>query len=47
MGGRWVAERALFRDALKGEGGTEFVIVSVEFNAKIPEHLFSQASLRT
>jgi outer membrane lipoprotein-sorting protein len=46
MGGRWVAERALFRDALKGEGGTEFVIVSVEFNAKIPEHLFSQASLR-
>lgn len=46
MGGRWVAERALFRDALKGEGGTEFVVVSVEFNAKIPEHVFSQASLR-
>jgi outer membrane lipoprotein-sorting protein len=46
MGGRWVAERALFRDALKGEGGTEFVIVSVEFNGKIPEHVFSQASLR-
>jgi outer membrane lipoprotein-sorting protein len=46
MSGRWVAERALFRDALKGEGGTEFVIVSVEFNGKIPEHVFSQASLR-
>jgi outer membrane lipoprotein-sorting protein len=46
MGGRWVAERALFRDALKNEGGTEFVIVSVEFDAKIPDHVFSQASLR-
>jgi hypothetical protein len=46
MGGRWVPERALFRDALKSEGGTEFVTVSVEFDAKIPEHVFSQASLR-
>jgi len=43
---RWVAERALFKDALKNDGGTEFVVSSVEFNAKIPESLFSQASLR-
>jgi outer membrane lipoprotein-sorting protein len=46
MNGRWIAERAVFRDALKNEGGTEFVTVSVEFDGKIPEHVFSQASLR-
>ena len=37
---------ALFKDALKNDGGTEFVVSSVEFNAKIPESVFSQASLR-
>jgi outer membrane lipoprotein-sorting protein len=43
---RWVAEQAVFRDALKDDGGTEFVVGSVEFDATIPEHVFSQASLR-
>jgi outer membrane lipoprotein-sorting protein len=43
---RWVAERAVFNDALKNDGGTEFAITAVEFDAKIPEHVFSQASLR-
>lgn len=43
---RWVAERSIFKDALKGDGGTEFVVSSTEFDAKIPEALFSQASLR-
>jgi outer membrane lipoprotein-sorting protein len=43
---RWVAERAVFNDALKNDGGTEFAITTVEFDAKIPEHVFSQASLR-
>jgi outer membrane lipoprotein-sorting protein len=43
---RWVAERAVFKDALKNDGGTEFTVVSVEFDVKIPEHVFSQASLR-
>lgn len=45
-GGRWVAERAIFRDALKQGGGTEFKVVSVEFDTAIPEALFSKASLR-
>jgi outer membrane lipoprotein-sorting protein len=45
-GGRWVAERAVFRDALKQGGGTEFKVVSVEFDTAIPEALFSKASLR-
>jgi negative regulator of sigma E activity len=43
---RWVAERSVFRDALKNDGGTEFVLGSMEFDAKIPDHVFSQASLR-
>jgi outer membrane lipoprotein-sorting protein len=46
MDQRWVAERAVFRDALKNDGGTEFVIGAVEFNPKIPDSVFSQASLR-
>jgi negative regulator of sigma E activity len=46
MGNRWVAERALFRDALKSDGGTEFVISAVEFDPTIPDSVFSQASLR-
>jgi outer membrane lipoprotein-sorting protein len=43
---RWVAERAVFKDALKNDGGTEFAVDSVEFNPKIPDSVFSQASLR-
>ena len=43
---RWVAERAIFRDALKNDGGTEITVVSIQFDPKIPESLFSQASLR-
>ena len=43
---RWVAEHAVFRDALKNDGGTEFVVRPVEFDPRIPESVFSQASLR-
>lgn len=43
---RWVAQRAMFRDALKNEGGTEFSVDSIEFDAEIPDYVFSQASLR-
>jgi outer membrane lipoprotein-sorting protein len=43
---RWVAERAVFKDALKNDAGTEFVVSSIEFDAKIPDHIFSQAALR-
>ena len=43
---RWVAEQVLFRDALKNDGGTEFVVTAVEFDPKIPESVFSQAALR-
>jgi len=44
--GRWYPKRMLFRDALKGGQGTEFVINKVSFDMEIPGHVFSKASLR-
>jgi outer membrane lipoprotein-sorting protein len=46
QGGRWVATRVVFKDALKEGQGTEFVLESIEFNAVIPDHVFTKASLR-
>jgi hypothetical protein len=46
MNDRWVPTRVIFRDALKDGAGTEFVVKAIEFNAPIPEHLFTKASLR-
>ena len=36
----------MYRDVLKEGEGTEFVIVSIEFDAAIPGYLFSKAALR-
>ncbi len=44
--GRWVAAEAVFRDVLKQGEGTVFKIESIEFDAAIPESLFTKASLR-
>lgn len=44
--GRWIQTRAVVRDVLKEGNGTEFVIESVDFEAKIPEAVFSKAALR-
>jgi outer membrane lipoprotein-sorting protein len=46
QGGRWVPVRIVFKDALKEGLGTEFVLESIEFNASIPDHVFTKASLR-
>lgn len=43
---RWVPVHMVFKDALKSGKGTEFFIESIEFNADIPEALFTKASLR-
>jgi outer membrane lipoprotein-sorting protein len=43
---RWIQTEVVFRDALKEGNGTEFKIESIEFDAAIPEALFSKASLR-
>ena len=44
--GRWVPMHALYRDVLKDGEGTEFVIVSLTYDAAIPGYLFSKAALR-
>jgi len=43
---RWVPVNMVFKDALKNGEGTEFFIESIEFNADIPDALFTKASLR-
>ena len=43
---RWVARRGVFKDALKEGKGTEFILDSIEFDAQIPEYLFTKAALR-
>jgi outer membrane lipoprotein-sorting protein len=43
---RWFPGRMIFKDMLKTGDGTEFIIESIEFDADIPEHIFTKASLR-
>lgn len=43
---RWIPDKIIFKDALKAGKGTEFIIDSIEFNADIPDYIFSKASLR-
>jgi outer membrane lipoprotein-sorting protein len=44
--GRWVADRAVFKDALKSGEGTEFVLDSIRLNVSIPDYIFSKAALK-
>ena len=44
--GRWIPKKIVFKDMLKTGEGTEFLLDEVRFNAEIPEHVFSKASLR-
>jgi outer membrane lipoprotein-sorting protein len=43
---RWVQNDMVFKDELKTGDGTEFIIQSIEFDAVIPDYIFSKASLR-
>jgi outer membrane lipoprotein-sorting protein len=44
--GRWFPTRMVFKDMLKQGEGTEFRITNIKFNQKIPDHIFTKASLR-
>ena len=44
--GRWYPKKILFKDVLKEGEGTEFQMMDIEFNVKIPEYIFSKASLK-
>jgi outer membrane lipoprotein-sorting protein len=46
MSNRWVVKSAIFKDVLKTGSGTQFIIDAIEFDASIPEHLFSKAALK-
>lgn len=43
---RWVPEKVIYKDMLKTGDGTEFVIDSIEFDASIPDYIFTKASLK-
>lgn len=44
--GRWYPKKIMFKDVLKEGDGTEFQMMKVEFNTKIPDYIFSKASLK-
>jgi hypothetical protein len=44
--GRWFPMCMVYKDMLKDGEGTEFRVISAEFNQDIPEHIFSKASLK-
>lgn len=44
--GRWYPQRAVINDVLKEGDGTELVVEEVEFDADIPNHIFTRANLR-
>jgi outer membrane lipoprotein-sorting protein len=46
MDGRWIPKKIVFKDMLKTGEGTEFILEEVRFNAEIPDHVFTKASLR-
>ncbi|MDD3051202.1 MAG: outer membrane lipoprotein-sorting protein [Candidatus Cloacimonetes bacterium] len=45
-GNRWYAKQAVFKDELKEGKGTEFFIDEIEFDATIPELMFTKAMLK-
>jgi len=46
MNGRWFPRKIVFKDMLKDGDGTEFIIGNIQFNAAIPDYVFSKANLK-
>jgi len=44
--GRWYPKKIVFKDVLKEGAGTEFIIQDIQFNARIPETVFSKGNLK-
>jgi outer membrane lipoprotein-sorting protein len=44
--GRWFPKIALYKDVLKEGEGTEMIVASITFDEKIPDYIFSKASMR-
>lgn len=43
---RWVPVKAVYKDVLKEGDGTEFIIDAIEFDAPIPDYIFTKAALK-
>jgi outer membrane lipoprotein-sorting protein len=46
INGRWFPMKVVYKDMLKQGDGTEFRMTSIKFDQKIPEHIFTKASLK-
>ena len=46
LNGRWYPKKIVFKDMLREGDGTEFIIGDIQFNANIPDYVFSKASLK-
>lgn len=44
--GRWFPSTIVYKDMLKQGDGTEFRMTKISFDQKIPEHIFTKASLK-
>jgi len=44
--GRWFPKKINYKDVLKDGDGTDFIMITIEFNAVIPDHIFNKASLK-
>lgn len=44
--GRWYPKKMNYKDMLKSGKGTDFIVVKMQFDPKIPAYIFSKASLR-
>jgi outer membrane lipoprotein-sorting protein len=46
FGTRWYPKNMNYKDMLKNGKGTDFEVVDVQFNPKIPPHIFTKAALK-
>jgi outer membrane lipoprotein-sorting protein len=46
IGNRWFPKKMNYKDVLKDGQGTDFIFTSIQFNADIPDYIFSKASLK-
>jgi outer membrane lipoprotein-sorting protein len=44
--GRWFPKKMNYKDVLKNGKGTDFIVDEIQFDAEIPPHIFSKASLK-
>lgn len=46
IGNRWFPMKMNYKDVLKDGNGTDYTITKIEFDVKIPDYIFSKASLK-